>query len=95
MTSERSKWRLVPRVLGLPLGVVITLAALTREAFLKARKRSPEHELAIKHLSVAELGDLLICDRGYAAFWFFALHLAAGIDLCRACREQGVCAEPT
>jgi len=86
-----------------------------------------EHELAIEHLSVAEPGDLLIYDRGYPAFWLFALHLAAGIDFCmrlprsgfaaaeafwdsdapetvvtltpsadqrRACRDQGVCAEP-
>jgi hypothetical protein len=86
-----------------------------------------EHELAIEHLAVAEPGDLLIYDRGYPAFWLFALHLAAGIDFCmrlprssfaaadafwdsdapetvvtlipsaeqrRACRDQGVAAEP-
>jgi len=41
-----------------------------------------EHELAIEHLAAAEPGDLLIYDRGYPAFWFFALHLAAGIDFC-------------
>ena len=86
-----------------------------------------EHELAIEHLSLAGSGDLLIYDRGYPAFWFFALHLAQGIDFCmrlsrssfapanafwhsqessavvtlrpscdqrRACREQGLSAEP-
>jgi hypothetical protein len=41
-----------------------------------------EHELAIEHLAVAHPGDLLIYDRGYPAFWFFALHLALGIDFC-------------
>ena len=86
-----------------------------------------EHELAIEHLAVTQPGDLLLYDRGYPAFWFFALHLAAGIDFCmrlprssfaaaaafwdsdepetvvtlvpspeqrRACRDQGVSAEP-
>lgn len=41
-----------------------------------------EHELAIEHLGVARPGDLLIYDRGYPAFWFFALHLSLGIDFC-------------
>ena len=41
-----------------------------------------EHELALAHLAAAEAGDLLLYDRGYPAFWFFALHLAAGIDFC-------------
>lgn len=86
-----------------------------------------EHELAIEHLSLARPGDLLIYDRGYPAFWFFALHLQRGIDFCmrlsrssfappnafwhsqessavvtlrassdqrRACRDQGLSAEP-
>jgi hypothetical protein len=41
-----------------------------------------EHELAIGHLAAARPGDLLIYDRGYPAFWFFALHLAQGLDFC-------------
>jgi hypothetical protein len=41
-----------------------------------------EHELAVEHLAAAEPGDLLIYDRGYPAFWLFALHRAAGIDFC-------------
>jgi len=41
-----------------------------------------EHELAIEHLAHAAPGDLLIYDRGYPAFWFFALHLSLGIDFC-------------
>lgn len=41
-----------------------------------------EHELAIDHLAAARAGDLLIYDRGYPAFWFFALHRAAGVDFC-------------
>jgi len=86
-----------------------------------------EHELAIAHLPAARPGDLLLYDRGYPAFWFFALHLALGVDFCmrlsrssfapanafwecdalsqvvtltpsaeqrRACRDQGIAAEP-
>jgi hypothetical protein len=86
-----------------------------------------EHELAIAHLPAARPGDLLLYDRGYPASWFFALHLAQGIDFCmrlsrssfapanafwktdavsqvvtltpsakqrRACRDQGLEAEP-
>jgi hypothetical protein len=41
-----------------------------------------EHELAIEHLPAASPGDLQIYDRGYPAFWFFALHLALGVDFC-------------
>jgi hypothetical protein len=41
-----------------------------------------EHELAIEHLGVARPGDLLLYDRGYPAFWLFALHLALGIEFC-------------
>lgn len=86
-----------------------------------------EHELAIEHLPATSPGDLLIYDRGYPAFWFFALHLSLGIDFCmrlsrssfapanafwqseetsaivtlrpsadqrRACRDQGLAANP-
>lgn len=38
--------------------------------------------MAIEHLAAARPGDLLLYDRGYPAFWFFALHLALGIDFC-------------
>ncbi len=41
-----------------------------------------EHELAIEHLAAARTGDLLLYDRGYPTFWFFAMHLALGIDFC-------------
>ena len=41
-----------------------------------------EHELAVEHLATAAPGDLLLYDRGYPAFWFFALHLKAGTDFC-------------
>lgn len=39
-----------------------------------------ERELAIDHLTAAGPGDLLLYDRGYPAFWLFALHLMKGID---------------
>jgi hypothetical protein len=48
-----------------------------------------EHELAVEHLAAAEPGDLLIYDRGYPAFWLFALHLAAGIDFCMPISSSG------
>lgn len=41
-----------------------------------------EHELAIEHLAAAQPGDLVLYDRGYPAFWFFALHRQAHIDWC-------------
>lgn len=41
-----------------------------------------EHELATEHLAHAAPGDLLIYDRGYPAFWFFALHRRLGVDFC-------------
>lgn len=41
-----------------------------------------EHELAIKHLAAAGRGDLIVYDRGYPAFWLFALHRAKQIDFC-------------
>ena len=40
------------------------------------------HESAIEHLAAARPGDLPLYDRGYPAFWFFALHRALGIDFC-------------
>lgn len=41
-----------------------------------------EHELAVEHLAAAGPGDLIVYDRGYPAFWLFALHRARKIDFC-------------
>lgn len=41
-----------------------------------------ERELAVEHLAAARRGDLLLYDRGYQAFWLFALHLMLGVEFC-------------
>lgn len=41
-----------------------------------------ERELAGRHLSFAQPGDLVLYDRGYPAFWLFALHQKLGVDFC-------------
>lgn len=41
-----------------------------------------ERELAVEHLAAARPGDLLLYDRGYPAFWLFAMHLMGGIEFC-------------
>jgi hypothetical protein len=41
-----------------------------------------ERELAVEHLAAARPGDLLLYDRGYQAFWLFALHLMRGVEFC-------------
>lgn len=43
---------------------------------------SSERELAYQHLSLAEIGDLILYDRGYPSFWFFAAHQEKGINFC-------------
>jgi hypothetical protein len=41
-----------------------------------------ERELAVEHLAATRPGDLLLYDRGYQAFWLFALHLKLGVEFC-------------
>lgn len=43
---------------------------------------SSERDLAAKHLAKTQLGDLLLYDRGYPAFWLFALHKSMDRDFC-------------
>jgi hypothetical protein len=44
--------------------------------------RTSERELAYQHLSLAVVGDLILYDRGYPAFWLFAAHQAKDINFC-------------
>ena len=44
--------------------------------------KTSERELASRHLSATEEGDLILYDRGYPAFWLFAQHRAMGRDFC-------------
>jgi hypothetical protein len=41
-----------------------------------------ERDLAVHHLSITEPEDLLLYDRGYPAFWLFALHKSLKRDFC-------------
>jgi hypothetical protein len=45
-------------------------------------KKTGERQLAIQHLDHLGEGDLLLCDRGYPAFWLFALLLSRKIHFC-------------
>ena len=47
-----------------------------------APKSEGERALAKKHLAHVSSGDLLLIDRGYPAFWFFAAILAQEADFC-------------
>lgn len=44
--------------------------------------RINERELAQRHLQQAQPGDLVLYDRGYPAFWLFALHRSLGVEFC-------------
>jgi hypothetical protein len=41
-----------------------------------------ERDLAARHLNKTQCGDLLLYDRGYPAFWLFALHNSMKRDFC-------------
>jgi hypothetical protein len=41
-----------------------------------------ERDLALHHLTLTKPEDLLLYDRGYPAFWFFALHKSLKRDFC-------------
>ena len=43
---------------------------------------SSERDLAAKHLESAKADDLILYDRGYPAFWLFALHRSKGVEFC-------------
>jgi len=45
-------------------------------------KKTGERRLAIQHLDHLGEGDLLLCDRGYPAFWLFALLLSRKVHFC-------------
>lgn len=44
--------------------------------------RIGEHELAVAHLERVGARDLVLCDRGYPAFWLFSLLRTRGIEFC-------------
>jgi hypothetical protein len=68
-----------------PMGLLSTLYDLNHKLWLDA-DLSPisksEREHAVKHLQKTKEGDLILYDRGYPAFWFFALHRQQERDFC-------------
>lgn len=43
---------------------------------------SSERDMAAAHLEFAKADDLIVYDRGYPAFWLFALHRSKGVGFC-------------
>ncbi len=43
---------------------------------------SSERKCAVEHLHYADKNDLIIYDRGYAAFWLYALHIKHNLAFC-------------
>jgi len=46
------------------------------------RTTGSERDYAAAHLEYANTDDLVVYDRGYNAFWLYALHLAMGVPFC-------------
>ncbi len=44
--------------------------------------RNDEREIAFKHLEATQVGDLILYDRGYPAFWLMAAHQSYQRDWC-------------
>lgn len=49
-----------------------------------------EREMAQKHISKLQGNDLFIYDRGYPAFWFYALHKQQSKDFCMRVPSNGI-----
>jgi hypothetical protein len=58
-----------------------TLNSITIDAIISP-KRIGERELAAQHLRNLSHNDLIVMDRGYPAWWLFALILSMGADFC-------------
>jgi hypothetical protein len=54
---------------------------LTLDAILSTYDDN-EHSLALRHTTVFDPGDLVVCDRNYASFWMFALLNSKNVDFC-------------
>ncbi len=70
---------------GRPMGLLSTLYDLNQRLWLHAELASPkvgERELGIEHLKKTREDDLILYDRGYPAFWFFALHRQLNRNFC-------------
>ena len=64
------------------------LNTLTLDALI-APKAMGERELAAAHFAYLRLGDLVILDRGYPAFWLFALILKHQAHFCARMKLSG------
>lgn len=70
---------------GHPMGLLSTLCDVNHRLWLHAELlplNTPEREAAKLHLDKTTPDDLLLYDRGYPSFWFFALHQQAGRHFC-------------
>lgn len=70
---------------GHPMGLLSTLYDLNHHLWLHGELvpiTTAEREVAKGHLVKTDPNDLLIYDRGYPAFWFFALHQQAKRHFC-------------
>jgi hypothetical protein len=56
------------------------------DALIRSMKQG-ERSLAAEHLKQVNSGDLLLLDRGYPAFWLFALILSKGAHFCARIQE--------
>lgn len=69
----------------LPLARVSQMFDVLNEVTLEALmgpKDQGEREYAARHFALLSPGDLVLLDRGYPAFWLFALILAQGAHFC-------------
>ena len=60
---------------------------LTVHALIRPKEES-ERSLAAEHLRYAKAGDLILLDRGYPAFWLFAMIRSAGAHFCCRMTER-------
>lgn len=70
---------------GRPMGVLSTLYDLEHRLWLDGQlvpANTAEREVAKEHLAKTAPDDLLLYDRGYPSFWFFALHQQAERHFC-------------
>ena len=52
-----------------------------------APHKTAETELARLHLAAVRKGDLILCDRGYAGYYWFALMMSLGVEFVARCSK--------
>lgn len=70
---------------GRPMGLLSTLYDLNNRLWLHTELATltiGEREVAVEHLKKTKKDDLILYDRGYPSFWFFAFHRDLGRHFC-------------